>query len=213
MSPLAKYAEGVGVDGAHPVVVPEVAGGPPGRVELDDLPPQQGGLRGERGEEAVDGCGVLRVPEQLAAPPAGDVAPLERAFGVLQGDAPPLARHGHGCAVPAGQERQPPVGEGQPSARAAGPGRQAEAFEGDDAVGDPLGRDAHQPGQLLEGDPGPVGDEVEGALLYGLEKDRQHVVGDVPPRTLDGEVGGRVGALRFRLYAEARPPGPTRSRA
>ena len=150
---------------------------------------------------------MLRVPEQLAAPPAGDVAPLERAFGVLQGDAPPLARDGHGGAVPAGQERQPPVGEGQPSSRAAGPGRQAEAFEGDDAVGDPLGRDAHQPGQLLEGDPGPVGDEVEGALLYGLEKDRQHVVGDVPPRTVDGEVGGRVGALRFRLYwkLSARP--------
>ena len=73
-----------------------------------------------------------------------------------------LARR-DGCAVPAGQQRQPPVGEGQPSARVAGPGREAEAFEGDDAVGDPLGRDAHQPGQLLEGDPGPVGDEVEGA--------------------------------------------------
>ena len=33
------------------------------------------------------------------------------------------------------------------------------------------------------------------------------MVGDVPPRTLDGEVGGRVGALRFRLYwrLSARP--------
>ncbi len=147
----------------------------------------------------MDGGGVLRVPEQLAGPPAGDVAPLEGAFGVLQGDAPPLPRHGHGSPVPAGQERQSPVGEGQPSARVAGPGREAEAFEGDDALGGPLGRYAQQPGQLLEGDPGPVGYEVEGALLYGLEKDRQHVVGDVPSRTLDGEVGGRVGSLRFRL--------------
>ena len=74
-------------------------------------------------------------------------------------------------------------------------------------MGDPLGRDAHQPGQLLEGDPGPVGDEVEGALLYGLEQDRQHVVGDVPARTLYREVGGRVGPLRLRLYwkLSARP--------
>ena len=63
---LAQDAEGVGVDGAHPVVVPEVAGRPAGRIELDDLPAQQGGLRGERGQEAVDGGGVLDVPEELA---------------------------------------------------------------------------------------------------------------------------------------------------
>ena len=56
--------------------MPEVAGGPPGRVELNDLPPQEAGLRGERGQEAVDGGGVLHVPEQLAGSPAGDVADL-----------------------------------------------------------------------------------------------------------------------------------------
>ena len=39
--------QGVAIDGAHAVVVPEVAGRPAGRVDLDDLPPQQGGLRGE----------------------------------------------------------------------------------------------------------------------------------------------------------------------
>ena len=202
MSPFLRTPKASGVDGAHPAVVPEVAGGPPGRVELDDLPPQEAGLRGERGQEAVDGGGVLDVPEQLAGPPAGDVAPLQRTFGVFGGDAPPAPRHGDGGAVPAGQQGQPPVGEGQASACVAGAGRQAESFEGDDDPGGPLGRAVQQPGQLLEGDPGPVGDQVEGALLCGLEQDWQHVVGDVPPGTLDGEVGGRVGPSGFRLLGK-----------
>ena len=123
---LAQDAEGVGVDGAHPVVVPEVAGGPPERIELDDLPPQQGGLRGERGQEAVDGGGVLDVPEQLAVPSAGDVAPLEGAIPVFEGDAPPPFRHADRGAVPAGEEGEAPIGEGQSPATVPDARREAE---------------------------------------------------------------------------------------
>ena len=71
---------------------------------------QVAGLGRQCRDEAVDGCGVLHVAQQLAAAPAGDVAPLEGGVRVLQGDAPPPLRHADGRAVPAGQERQPPPG-------------------------------------------------------------------------------------------------------
>ena len=54
-SSLRRTPKASGVDGAHPVVVPEVAGGPARRVDLDDLPPQQRRLHGQRGQESVDG--------------------------------------------------------------------------------------------------------------------------------------------------------------
>ena len=103
--------------------------------------------------------------------------------------APPLLCDGHGRAVPAGQEGQGPVGEGHAPAPGDGPDDEAEPFEGGDDLGGPGDRDGHQSGQVRQGDPGPVGNQVEGALLGGLEGGGQQIVGDLPPRTLDGEVG------------------------
>ena len=74
---LAQDAEGVGVDGAAAVAVPEVPGRPPGRVELDYLPAEEARLPRQGRNEGVDGGGVLDVPEQLAAPAARHVAPVE----------------------------------------------------------------------------------------------------------------------------------------
>ena len=64
--------------------------------------PSRGACAVSAAREDVDGGGVLNVPEQLAAPPAGEVAPLEGGVRVLQGDAPPPLRHADGGAVPAG---------------------------------------------------------------------------------------------------------------
>ena len=97
--------------------MPEVAGGPAGRVELDDLPSQVGRLAGHGGEEGVDGGGVLDVPEKLPTPGAGDVGPDDAVAGEPGGCAPTPFRLGQGGAVPAGQEGQGAVGEGQPSHR------------------------------------------------------------------------------------------------
>ena len=109
----------------------------------------------------MDGVGVLHVPENLAPPAAGDVAPLHRGVGVPLGDAPPLPRKADGGAVPAGEQGQPPVGDHEASARVEGARRQAESLQGVDLLRSPLGRDAQQPGQVSQGDPRPVGDGVE----------------------------------------------------
>ena len=77
----------------------------------------------------------------------GQVAPPEWGVGVLRGDAPPSPGQDDGGAVPAGQERQPPVGEGQPSAPVAVAGCEAEAFEGYDDLGRPLGNPPSQAGR------------------------------------------------------------------
>ena len=195
------------VDGAHPAVVLEVAGCPSGRVELGDLPRQEWGLHRQSGQESVDGGGVFGVPQQLPRSPAGEIAPLQGGLGVFEGDAPPSLRHADGRAVPTGQERQRPVGEDDASARVAGAVHEPEAFKGVDELGGPLGRDAHEPGQLLESDPGPVRNQVEGALLGGLENDGQHMVGHVRRRPPVGKIVGEVGPFRFRLPRQLAPGG------
>ena len=115
--------------------MPEVPRRAPGRVDLGQLPPQGVGLPRQGGDEGVNGPGVLDVPEQLAAPAARHVAPVVWGFGIHGGDAPPPPRHGDGGAVPTGQERHAPVGEGESSAPVDGPGHEAEAFEGVDELG------------------------------------------------------------------------------
>ena len=55
------------MQGAGAAVVAEVAGGPVGRVQLLHVPAAAAGLAVQGGDEAVDGGGVLQVPEKLAA--------------------------------------------------------------------------------------------------------------------------------------------------
>ena len=143
-----------------------------------------------------------RFAEQLAAAAAGDVGPLEGSAGEQGSGAPPALGHAEGRAVPAGQQRQRPVGEGQAPAGLRGADHQLEGFQGNDHLGGPLVGDAQHSGQVLEGDPGPVGHQVDGALLGGPERCGQKVVGDGPPRTLYGEVGGDRGPLRLRLFGK-----------
>ena len=206
---LAQHAEGVGVDGAAAVAVPEVPGGPPGRVELDYFPAGEGRLLRQGRHEGVDGGRVLDVPEQLAAPAARHAAPAEARLPHARRHAPPFLRHTHRGAVPAGQHREPPVGEGEASAPGNGPGDETEAFQGVDQFGGPLGRYAQQCRQVLEDDPRPVRDKVGSALLAGLEVGGEHVVEDVPGRTRHGGIGGRRGAgqggLRGELAARLSP--------
>ena len=52
-SALAQDAEGVGVDGAHRSSCLKWREALRGGVDLDDLPPQQRRLHGQRGQEAV----------------------------------------------------------------------------------------------------------------------------------------------------------------
>ena len=61
---------------AHPAEVPEVVRGPSGWIGLLDFPSQRAGLSRQGGHEAVYGCGLFHVPEEMAAAPAGDVAPV-----------------------------------------------------------------------------------------------------------------------------------------
>ena len=110
---LAQDAERVGPYRVEPSAMPEEPRGAVGRVELRHLATCRAGLSRKRRGETVDGLGVLDVPEQLAAPCAGDVAPCERSAGVDGGRAPPPAGGSHGHAVPACEQRQPPVGEGE----------------------------------------------------------------------------------------------------
>ena len=101
-----------------------------GRVELRQLPAPGARLLGQGRYEGVDGCGVLDVPEKLAASPAGDIAPAEWGLRVCGRHAPPPLGHAHGGAVPAGQERQPRVGEGEAASCGGNAGREAEPFQG-----------------------------------------------------------------------------------
>ena len=178
--PAPEHPEGVGVHRAPPAEVAEVAGRPSGRVELVDLPAQVAGLAGEGRREAVDGGGVLHVAEELPAAPAPDAAPACCGPGVGGSGAPPLLGSAHGGPVPAGQQGQPRVGEHQPPLGGGYAGGQPETLKGRRELGGPLIGDAQQPGQVAQGEPGPVGEQVEGALLGGLQEGGQHVFGDAP---------------------------------
>ena len=109
--------------------MPEVARCPLGRVDLHDLPSQGIGLPRQGCDEGVNGVGVLDVPEQLAGPAAGQIAPLEWGVFIREGDAPSSSRHGDRGAVPAGHQRNPLVGEGKASAAVDGPVHESEPFQ------------------------------------------------------------------------------------
>ena len=137
------------MDGAHTTEVAEVAGGPDGWVQLYGFPSHVASLPGEGGHEAVDGTGVLHVPQQLAAPPAGDVAPVWRTPFVQRRDAPPFPCQPHGGPVPAGQHGQAWVGEGEATARCGRANHKAEVLQGGDYLGRPRAGDAHQARQVV----------------------------------------------------------------
>ena len=116
----AQHADGVWLDGPQPVAVAEVPGSPVERVQLHNFPPGGAGLLGQGGDEPVHRSGMLDVAEQLAAAPAGNVAPRKGFARVDEGGDPPFPRHPHQGLVPPGQEPpQPTVGEGHatPAAR------------------------------------------------------------------------------------------------
>ena len=66
--------------------------------------------------------------------------------------------------------------------------------------------EAQQPGQVVQGEPGPVGEQVEGALLGGLEQGGQHVVGDSPSASVLANVVGH-GSPRQGPLGGKRAPG------
>ena len=144
---------------------------------MSHLPAQGERLIRKGGGEGVDGTGVLDVPEQLAGSAAGHVSPGVWFFRVGGCDAPSSLRHGHGNPVSAGQGRQPPVGEGQPSVLGQGSDHESEAFKGRHYLRRPPLGDAHHRRQVLLQYPGPVVDKVKGALLGGLEGDGKGVIG------------------------------------
>ncbi|MYE31877.1 MAG: hypothetical protein F4X80_04315 [Chloroflexi bacterium] len=114
----------------------------------------------------MDGVGVLDVPEQLAAPRAGDVPPVGPVAGQDMPDAPPPARRAHRRPVAAGEQRLPPAGE-----RPAGAAVHGDALREPQPLGDgedaphPWTGDAHKPPEAPLPDQRPVGHEIEGALL------------------------------------------------
>ena len=149
---------------------------------------------------------MLGVSEELAGPPAGEVAPSFGNAGADGLDAPTLPGRAHGGAVSPGQESQPPVGEGQPvafdgdSLDQPGPGQR-----GHDLV-EAGARDAQQLAQVLRGDSRPVVEQVEDALLGGLQQGWQQPVGRPPPRTSQGDVLREARPYRLRLPGDRSAP-------
>ena len=103
---------------------------------------------------------MLHVAEELPAAPAGDAAPVGCGPGVGGSGAPPLLRSAYGGPVPAGQKGQPRVGEHQPPSCGGDAGGQPETLKGRRELGGPLVGDAQQPGEVAQGEPGPVGEQV-----------------------------------------------------
>ena len=103
-------------------------------------------------------------------------------------------------AVPAGEDAEPPVGEGKPSLGGGNAGHEAEAFQRRDDVGDAGFREVHQARHVPLQHPGPVGEQVEGAFLGWLEEHGQRACG--VRRQLAGQ-----GRQRGRGFGSRRVPG------
>ena len=104
----------------------------------------------------------MRLPETLRHP--------NGVVGVHGSGAPPLPRRADGGAIPAGQHRQPPVGDGETAAALHGGfQRQFQGGQPPDDLRKPRPLQPYQRAQVGGGEPGPVGDQVEGALLDGTE--------------------------------------------
>ena len=153
----------------------------------------------------MDGCGVLGVSEELAAPPAGDVAPSLGNAGVYRLDAPSLPGRAHGRAVPPGQERQPPVGKGQAAALHDDPQDQSGLGQGGHDLVEAGKRDVQQAAHMFRRDSRPVVEQVEKALLGGLQQGRQQPVWGLSHRTLHVDVLREGSPHRLRLRGEDTP--------
>ena len=138
--------------------------------------------------------------EQLAGVPAAQSAPVPVATGIEGRGAPAPPGRVHGGAVTASHECEPAIGEDEAPLRGGGAGGEPEVLQRPRDLGEPRGGDAEQPLQVRWCDPGPVADQVEGALLGGLEQGGEQVVGQVPARRSRVDAGGRgnprEGALR-----------------
>ena len=201
------------------VCVSEVAGGPAGGVELDDLPGARAGLPRQGRDEAVDGGRVLDVPEKLSAAPAGEIAPLDGGVGVYGSDAPPPLGRANRGAVPSGERSQPPVGDGETAAALdGGDQREVQDRKPPDDLGEPRPLQPHKRAQVGVGEPRPIGEQVEGALLDGFEHRGQHpilpglsveVSGQGRPcrRLLVGPGASRPGVVEDGAKVEERGPG------
>ena len=169
-----QQTEGVGAHRVKAVVVGEEPGGPPCRVELYHLAALATRLIRQHRQEPVDGLGVLQVAQQLAAAGAVDVAPGQRRFRLHRGGAPALPGQPHGGPIQAGQHRQPPIRKGQTAAffrtRGNYQSQLPDPFQHPVEPGAPHSHQLPQVGRLQ---PGPVGQQVQGALLGGLQQSGQ----------------------------------------
>ena len=172
-----------------------------GRVELHHLPVPGASLAGEGGDEGVDGGGVVQVPQQLAGAPAGDGSPVPVFAGIQGRGAPAPSGRSYRCAVAASDDGQAAVGQDQAAFRGGRAGGHPKILQGGDELGEPRAGDPEQPLQVPGSDPGPVGEQVDDALLGWLEQGGQEVVRKVPPRR------GRVEACGERRAGRGRSRG------
>ena len=174
-------------------------------ANLIDLALNDNQLSGEIPAELGDLASVTRLAlsyNQLSGRIPPELGNLANVSGVGGSGAPPLLGPADGGAVPAGEQGQPQVGEGQAAACGGDAGGEAEALQGRGELGGPLLGHPQQAGQVAQGDPGPVGEEVEGAFLGGLEQGGQQVLGDAPPGPAVVDVFGQGRPHQGRLGGE-----------
>ena len=152
----------------------------------------------EDGNEPVDRVGVFDIPEQLAASPAGDVAPVQRGLRVCGRHAPPLPRGAHRGPVSAGEHRQPPVGNGKAVASIDMEiDREAQPLEPHEDAGEHRTVHSKELSQVGGSNPGPVREQVECVLLGGLEQGGQHPAWDFMLRPFERNLTGQEDLRRL----------------
>ena len=122
--------------------------------------------------------GVLNVPEQLTGSCSGDVSPGSGTVRVCKGGAPSLLHRAHGGAIAPCEDREPQVGKDEAATALYNVvDDETQACEPLQKLGDPRPLHLQHPTQVSGRHPGPVGEQVEAALLRRFEQRRQQVVG------------------------------------
>ena len=137
----------------------------------------------------------LRLPETLRQSPASLGAALHRFL------APPTAARSLRASI-----ASPWSVRGESASSGGDAGDEAEPLQGGGDLIGAMTDEAQQPGQVVEGEPGPVGEQVEGALLGGLQQGGQHVIGDSPSASVLTNVVGH-GSPRQGPLGGKRAPG------